>query len=164
MDSDILFEELSADAEKFLHELEDPDLVRNRKLPPSVTVELRREQVKRLERIIRQLRAKQEEFNQKIEDYVANLRRLAASLERRVHRDLQDTTVRRNSSEKGTLVSCLSCSSEKTFERIAVLFARESDESLHRPTQCYVSDTGRIKKGIFRCTRCGSGSLTIRSR
>ena len=169
----IFFQELSAQASEFLHELADPDLVRARSLPPAVAAKLRTEQVRKLEANIATLREKQEQFNRRMEEYVVNLRRLIASLEVASRRDEgRDPSIDAvgpsdagdaGGACRGTRVCCQHCESERVFEEIRILFARESADSIHRPTECYVDDAGTIKKGVFFCSRCGGETLTIRA-
>lgn len=154
----IIFRELSARATDFLHELDDPAIVRPGALSSDVAQLLRAEQVHRLRANIASLRERQREFNQKIEEYIDNLERLVASLER--------SPPSRGDHERpktATLVTCPSCRGEREFPELHVIFARESDESLTSPTDCYVSDRGRLVKGRFRCETCREEALTIRT-
>jgi hypothetical protein len=157
----IQFQQTRCDSGDLLHELTDPGLLRARTLSTTVANELRRGQIAKLQENIRILRAKQAEFNAKMEQYVANLERLMDSIQRSIARELARSPTSAGS-RAGTHVRCQGCQQERTFPELEVIFARESDESLNLPTQCYVSDQGRIKKGVFSCRRCGSEHLTIR--
>ena len=158
-DDNITFEENGARTADFLHELNDPDLVRPRSVPSAVMAQLRREQVAKLEQNITVLRSKQVEFNSKMEEYIDNLRRLIHGLEK-TPSEAEDV----EKEDFGTYVRCTKCEADRVFEGLHVLFARESSESFSVPTQCYVSYDGRIKKGMFTCRDCGGDSLTIRAR
>ncbi len=62
-----------------------------------------------------------------------------------------------------TRVTCLRCETERRFDGLKVVFARESEESLTRPTELYVLESGALKKGHFQCLKCGTGSLVIKA-
>lgn len=164
MKSKIRFQELSSTATEFLHELNDPDLVRAPNLAPAVVSLLRREQVEKLQQNIELLRRKQEEFNSRMEEYISNLRRLVESLQKKAAEEGALPPRRPPGYAAGTVVNCSRCGCEERFSGLTVIFARESSDALDRPTQCYVSDEGKIKKGIFRCESCGSDALVIRSQ
>lgn len=154
----IYFREISSQAAEFLHELDDPELLRMPHLAPDVRSQLRRAQVARIEESISLLRARQEEFNQKMEEYVANLRRLMTSLLAGA-RESQSSPVEAG----GTRVRCPRCEREERFANLQILFARECADSFNSPTECYVSEDGEIKKGVFSCRECGGESLLIRA-
>lgn len=154
----IHFQETSSKASDFLHELSDPDLLSFPGMSSEVKHQLREAQISRIEKNISVLRAKQADFNRKMEDYVSNLRRLIGSLHRGVERKSVSTP------SGGTVVRCTQCESEKRFTNLQILFARESVETLNSPTECYVCDDGVLKKGVFQCSECGGESLLIRSR
>jgi hypothetical protein len=156
----ILFRETNSDPGEFIHELNDPDLLRMRSLSPPASVQLRREQVARLERNIELLRAKQVEFNRKMDEYIVNLARLIESLEKGIAADESRCP---GEPHRGTHVRCLRCQAQRTFRRLEIIVARESDDSLTSPTECYVSEMGKLKKGVFYCLSCGSEALVIRS-
>ena len=159
----ILFEESSHEPREFLHELNDPDLLRARSIPRRAAVEIRRQQADKIVRNIEKLRAKQAEFNAKMDDYVGNLERMLEALERRDAEDAAETK-REPADARGTRVTCSACGAEEVFEHLDVLFARQSDDAFDAPTECYVSELGRIKKGVFCCGGCGSAGVTIRPR
>lgn len=152
----IVFLELSSRAADFLHELSDPGVVRPEALAPEIVEELRAEQIARLRENIVSLRQRQDEFNRKIDEYVGNLERLIRSLE------AAPENARNGRGRSATHVTCPRCAAERDFPHLRIIFARESDESFLSPTDCYVSDHGRLVKGRFRCTACGAESLTIR--
>lgn len=157
----IRFEETSVDAVDFLHELSDPGLLRSREMPESAKLELRRHQVARLRGTISVLVAKREEFNRRMDDYIANLSRLVESLELGLAGT--DEPVESDPELARTRVRCLHCEGERYFDELNVVFARESEDSLSEPTELYVLDHGALKKGHFRCTKCGCGSLVIQA-
>ncbi len=159
----IAFEELSTSATDFLHELNDPALLRHRNMPPRARSELRRQQVRRLKENIDILLAKRAEFNRKMEEYIENLRALIRSIEKGDARG-SGTDPERAARGEGTatLVRCLGCESQRLFRNLQVIFARESQESLDLPTEVYVLDGDVLKKGRFRCESCGSSHLVIR--
>ncbi len=178
----ILFQEISDNSADFLHELNDPDLLRARSIPKSVTDQLRQQQARKLETNIATLRQKQIQFNQKMNDYVTGLQRLIGSL--KAASGAADpsasgaadpfaavaagsfgkaATLEDPALVGGVRVHCQGCECERTFDHLRMLFARESDESIHQPTECYVTDCGTIKKGTFFCETCGAEMLTIRS-
>ncbi len=159
----IEFQEVSRNASDFLHELNDPDLLRNRDIPGAVKLELRRHQVSRLRATISVLTAKREEFNRKMDEYLGNLEQLVATLERKADVG-PDDPLPNAAHQTMTRVSCLRCETERRFDGLKVVFARESEESLTRPTELYVLDSGSLKKGHFQCLRCGSESLVIKAR
>ena len=134
-------------------------------MPPGATIELRRQQILKLQESITVLTTKREEFQRKMEDYITSLKELIGGLERSILSEIEKA----GSGGDGALaaasihVRCLRCEAEKVFEEIQIIFARESDESLSLPTQVYVLDAGVLKKGQFRCESCGTESLVIRS-
>ena len=108
MDESIFFQESSSDSAEFLHELSDPNLLRPPSFSPAAAIQLRKEQVRKLQENIRVLRKKQAEFNDKMEDYIANLNRLIESLERSITTDL--SRVPADGAHSGaTHVRCLKC-------------------------------------------------------
>ena len=178
MSKGIFFQETSDAAAEFLHELNDPDLVRAQAIPRDVTLQLRREQIRKLEGNIETLREKQSQFNCKMEEYVTNLRRLIDGLHSSP--DSQEETAGSPAESGGAAVAepegpkseelmgvrvrCQQCEEERTFEHLQILFARESQDSIHQPTECYVTDAGTFKKGVFFCGNCGGEMLTIQAR
>jgi hypothetical protein len=166
----IFFQEISDNSADFLHELSDPELVRARSIPQAVNAQLRKEQIRKLETNIETLREKQVEFNRKMEDYVTNLKRLIDSLRSTSRRDessaatpASEAATNESGPGSGVHVRCLVCENERTFDHLCILFARESDESIHQPTECYVTDSGTMKKGVFFCSTCGGEMLTIQA-
>jgi hypothetical protein len=158
------FQENSLDAADFLHELNDPDLLRNGSIPPQVSVHLRKSQVLKLKENIAVLTAKREEFVRKIEEYVQSLKSLISSMERGLQSDMEKLKAAESTSAThATVVRCLACETQRTFKGIQVIFAKESEESFSQPTQVYVLEGASLKKGQFNCRRCGVGSLVIRS-
>jgi len=160
----IEFQETSASATDFLHELNDPALLRNRVIPPRAALELKRQQILKLRSNITFLAAKREEFNRKMDDYVRNFEALVSRLEA----GLPATGEPEDSGpgagvRPGTNVRCLTCDTEHVFRELQIIFARESDESIASPTEVYVLDGGVLKKGHFRCGSCGPSGLVIRS-
>ena len=157
----IEFQETAVSATDFLHELHDPGLLRSGALPPHVAAELRRQQVQRLRENISLLVAKRDEFNRKMETYIENLRALIRSIEKSISvgLDVKDD----EGGLKATLVRCMSCDTQRTFQELRIIFARESDESLARPTVLYVIEGSALKKGHFRCNSCGAENLVIRT-
>ena len=164
---EILFHETSARATDFLHELNDPSVLRNQLMPPSAAIELRRQQVSKLRNNIAVLTSKREEFNRKMDDYVASLEALIKGLEKSIVQDLEKSSgpAAGGASVPGlsTHVRCTKCETERVFREIQIIFARESDESFSLPTELYVLTGGSIKKGHFRCRACGTESLVIRA-
>ncbi len=159
----IQFQELSTCAAEFLHELNDPSLLRSQQIPPAAQRELKKQQVLKLRLNIAILVAKREEFNRKMEDYTRNLEALIRSLEKSMGPDsLVLETSSRTSGER-TRVRCLSCESEEIFKDLQIIFAKESDESMALPTQVYVLTNGVLKKGQFTCGLCGTERLVIRA-
>lgn len=168
MKSPIRFNELTSSTGEFLHEMNAPDLLRPGRLSQGVVRSLREEQVERLRRNISVLRHKQDEFNRRIDEYVANLEQLILGLERRSSdpappgRESQRPRDGDPELDIGTTVRCLRCGVSHHFDGLTVISARESDESLDSPTQCYVHLDGSLRKGVFRCESCGSEALQIR--
>ena len=162
----IEFQEVSQNASDFLHELNDPDLLRSREIPSAVKLELRTHQISRLRATVSVLTAKREEFNRKMEEYVGNLQRLVATLEAKADDDDGSGAAPPASESTDptfTRVSCLRCETERRFDGLKVVFARESEESLTEPTELYVLESGSLKKGHFQCLKCGTGSLVIKA-
>jgi hypothetical protein len=163
MPETIAFQEFNADPHQWLQEIRDPALVRGKPVSLQVSVELRCEQLRKLRGNIDRLRAKQAEFHRRLEEYIENLQRLAASIEQGLEADrakLGSQPVE----PRSTHVHCVGCQGERIFERFEIVFARESEEAFNRPTECYVFDGSQLKKGVFRCLSCGSDSLTIRAK
>lgn len=158
----IEFQEVSQNAGDFLHELNDPALLRSREIPGAVKLELRRHQIARLRATVSVLTAKREEFNRRMEEYIGNLQRLVASLEARSDEDASGT-VSESTGPTVTRVSCLRCETERCFDGLKVVYARESEESLTKPTELYVLEDGSLKKGHFQCLKCGTESLVIKA-
>lgn len=159
----IQFLETSTSPKDFLHELNDPNLLRAKALPPSARVELRRQQIVKLRENIKVLGSKRAELNRKIGDYIVSLQGLIASLEKTVRAEQDQHSEVAVVTPPGTQVRCLVCETERVFRDLQVIFARESDESLALPTEVYVLADGTIKKGRFACGACGTESLVIRS-
>ena len=159
----IEFQEVSRNASDFLHELNDPDLLRSRDIPTAVKLELRRHQIARLRATISVLAPKREEFNRKMDEYLGNLQRLVTTLQHRTDEG-PDARPPDSTDRMMTRVSCLRCETERRFDGLKVVFARESEESLTRPTELYVLHGGALKKGHFRCLKCGTESLVIKAR
>ena len=163
---EILFQETSSRTTDFLHELNDPGVLRNQLIPPSTAIELRRQQLSKLRQNIEVLTTKREEFNRKMDDYVASLEALIRGIEKSIVHDIQKTGTRAEApgtAGLSTHVRCTKCETERIFREIQIIFARESDESLSLPTELYVLTDGTIKKGHFRCGNCGTESLVIRA-
>lgn len=159
----IRFQETSATATDFLHELNDPALLKAREMPAQAVVALRRKQIHRLRENIVLLTAKREEFNRKLDDYIENLRNLIRAIENGIRDELEMAA--RSAAEgepKATVVRCLSCDAQRVFKDIQVLYAKESDDSLEEPTAVYVLEGTTLKKGHFVCDSCGEGHLVIR--
>jgi len=162
--SSIHFCEMSASAIDFVHELNDPSILRNQQMPPEASIEIRKHQVARLKANIDVLVAKREEFNRKMEDYIQNLNSLIVSIEKRIVNDSDKLeTQAADVVGAATRVRCLGCEDEVEFEGVQVLFAKESEDSFTRPTDVYVLDNGQIRKGHFSCQACGDESLVIRA-
>ena len=159
----IQFLESSSSPKEFLHELNDPNLLRTKALPRSAKIELRRQQIVKLRENIRVLGTKREELNRKMDDYIRNLQGLISSLERTMRSEQSQVAETGSDVPPGTQVRCLACETERVFRDLQVIFARESDESLSLPTEVYVLTAGAIKKGRFACSACGTESLVIRS-
>ena len=160
----IEFQEVSANASDFLHELNDPNLLRNRDVPSAVKMELLEAQISRLRATILVLGAKREEFNRKMEEYIRNLTQLVATLEKSFQIDDRQTAPNPQTTHRAlTKVCCMHCAMERRFEGLKVVFARESEESLSQPTELYVLEHGSLKKGHFRCLKCGTESLVIKA-
>ena len=168
----IEFQEVSQNASDFLHELNDPDLLRSREIPNAVKLELRKHQILRLRATVSVLTAKREEFNRKMKEYVRNIERLVATLEAKEADD--DAPAGRaaagppppaseSTDSPLTRVSCLRCETERRFDGLKVVYARESEESLTHPTELDVLESGSLKKGHFQCLKCGTGSLVIKA-
>ena len=128
------------------------------------SIQLRRQQVARLQENISILAAKRREFNRRMEDYIQNLTSLIRSIEKGISAEterLHGITETRTC--EATRVRCLGCESETIFKGLQVIFARESDESITVPTEVYVLDGNALKKGHFSCMSCGPDSLVIRA-
>ena len=160
----IRFQETSASATDFLHELNDPDLLRNRWVSPKAAIELRKQQVTKLRENIVTLSSKRDEFNRKMEEYIHNLEALIHSIEKTISLDSSRLGDSKSAAAgQATLVRCLTCDTQAVFKELQIIFARESDESLSLPTEVYVLDSGVLKKGHFQCGSCGTESLVIRA-
>jgi hypothetical protein len=159
----IQFQELSTSAAEFLHELNDPSLLRSHAIPAAAAIELRKQQVSKLRENIAVLASKRDEFNRKMADYIQNLESLIRSLEKTIAAEVEKALSGDPASAHGTSVRCLSCETEAIFRDLQIIFARESDESIALPTQVYVLTGGVLKKGQFRCGACGTESLVIRA-
>ena len=159
----IEFQELSTEAGDFLHELNDPNLLKNREIPSRAKREFRKHQLTRLRATIAVLSAKREEFNRRMSEYIENLTRLVENLEKSAQSDenLSAGTAREHLVQ--TRVQCMHCSTERSFDELKVLFAKESEESFSQPTELYVLDHGSLKKGHFFCSSCGTQSLVIKA-
>ena len=159
----IEFQEVSHVATDFLHELNDPALLRGANLPSTVVVELRKHQVLRLKENISLLVGKREEFNRKMESYIENLRALVRSIEKTVCSEIERFAGDEASQNQATLVRCMSCDTQQLFKELQIVFARESEDSLASPTDVYVLQGSVLKKGHFSCHECGATNLVIRS-
>ena len=159
----IQFQELSTSAAEFLHELNDPTLLRSQKIPAAAQRELKKQQVLKLRENIAILLAKREEFIRKMEDYIRNLEALIRNLEKSMDADSFDFDATKHALGQCTRVRCLSCETEEIFKDLQIIFAKESEESMAMPTQVYVLTQGVLKKGHFSCGSCGTESLVIRS-
>jgi hypothetical protein len=166
----IQFEEIQADIGELVQQIGMPGAERNGELPFSLSVELRKLQIKRLEENIGLLRRKQEEFHRRMENYVGSLKKLIDSLQQGLTRDLREQKDKDSEAAsdcatvkiQGTVVRCVGCGAEKKFPEVNVLVALEPDEFLTRPTEVIVQDDGQLKKGFFKCPRCGDCNLTIK--
>lgn len=160
----IEFRESSTTATDFLHELNDPALLRSRVLPPRATRELRKQQLARLRENIGVLTRKRDEFNRKMEHYIENLRALIRSVEKSVKSEGEERPEGGDpAGTPSTLVRCLGCDTQQFFRRLEIVFARESEDAFDNPTEVYVLDAGDLKKGHFTCRACGERNLVIRS-
>jgi hypothetical protein len=159
---DIIFEELETTPTDILNEIAETGMEKQAQIDPEASRELRRRQVARLEDNIVLLRRKQEEFNRKMEEYIQNIRALIGSLERNLAAEARVGPAPVRMTVGSTQVRCLSCGQEKVFEDFRVIAARDSEESLDRPTVLIVEESGKIKKGIFSCPQCGNENLLIR--
>ena len=160
----IQFREIEIDSTNLLREIGTPGLKKNFKLPPQVAQELRRQQIHRLEENITLLRKKQEEFHHKMEDYVSSLRGLIKNLQQGAPtRTVSDKALEAKVSA-GTYVRCVGCGTEHVFSNLDVLFAHEPEDMFTKPIEVIVQQEGKLKKGTFRCPRCGDCNLSIRPR
>ena len=159
----IQFQTVSSKATEFLHELNDPDLLRNQELPPAATLELRKQQVVKLQQNIAMLVSKREEFSRRMAEYIGNLEALIRCLEKGIASDGERASEAKAPAIRGTKVRCLSCETERNFRKLQIIFARESEESIETPTEVYVLEGGSLKKGHFACHCCGTESLVIQS-
>jgi hypothetical protein len=159
----IKFQEVSSTATEFLHELSDPDLLRNRRIPPAAAIELRKQQVLKLQQNIVVLVGKREEFSRRMTEYIHNLEKLVRSLENGISTDGEQAGESQTLASTGTKVRCLNCETERNFRKLQIIFARESAESMATPTEVYVLEGGSLKKGHFACRACGTESLVIQS-
>ena len=159
----IQFEEISTSATDFLHELNDPSLLRAADISPKVAVELRKQHLLKLRENIDVLTAKRTEFNRKIEEYIQNLKALIRNVEKSIATAVEKLSkLEAETHPQATLVRCLCCDTQRIFRDLQILFARESDESLSLPTELYVLQGEIFKKGRFRCGTCGDENLLIR--
>ena len=162
--SSIQFREVSGRAADFLHELNDPEILRNRKIPTVASIELRKEQIARLRDNISVLEAKRDEFNRKMEEYIQNLATLVRGIEKGIAAEAEKAGDDPGATPgHDTRVRCLGCECEAVFRGLQIIFARESNESFTLPTEVYVLEGTRLKKGHFSCTSCGSERLVIRA-
>jgi hypothetical protein len=162
--SDIHFHELSAVASDFLHELNDPSILRNRSIPPRAAVELKKQQILRLKDSIKVLTAKRDEFHRRTTEYIGSLETFLRALEREATVELAKIAEPEKAAvAQATFVRCHACETEMVFSHLQIIFARDSDESLALPTEVYVLEEGILKKGHFRCHACGTESLVIRA-
>ena len=161
--SEIHFHEISALASDFLHELNDPSLLRNRLIPPHAAVELKKQQIVRLQESIRVLTTKRDEFHKRTTEYIGSLEGFLKALEKETRVEMERIEPGAAVSCQGTHVRCHACESERVFAELQIIFARDSDESLALPTEVYVLEEGVLKKGHFRCHACGTESLVIRA-
>jgi hypothetical protein len=159
---DIIFEELETTPADIMNEIAGAGMDRQVPIDRGASRELRRRQVARLEDNIVLLRRKQEEFNRKMEEYIQNIRALIGSLERSLAAEAQAGPEPPRPTAGSTQVRCLSCGQEKVFEDFRVIAARDSEESIDRPTVLIVEESGKIKKGTFSCPQCGNENLLIR--
>jgi hypothetical protein len=162
----IHFQEVQSDASDLMQELGSPDARRNVRVPFPVAVELRRNQIRRLQENISILRRKREEFNRRMEDYIDSLEHLIANLRRGVETQEQHDAVAPHEGDEigGTVVRCVGCGGEKEFPNVNVLIAVEPDNYLAQPTEVIIECSGELKKGYFKCPKCGEFNLTIRPR
>jgi len=160
MKNGIFFQEISADCSAFLHELTDPSLLRASAIPHDVSTQLRQQQIERLEKNVATLRRKQAEFNARMTEYISHLNRLIEGLTSD-ERPAPSSGNGAQDAGDGIHVRCQNCKAEESFPDLQFIFARESDESILQPTECYVSEAGAIKKGVFYCSSCGGEMLTI---
>ncbi len=160
----IAFQETSVTATDFIHELNDPKLLKNGTLPPQALAALKRKQILRLRENIVLLTAKREEFNRKMDDYMENLKSLIRSLEKSLHGELRKGSESpAASTSAATVVRCMGCDGQRVFKDLQIVYARESEDSMAIPTEVYVLDAGSLKKGHFLCESCGEGQMVIRS-
>jgi hypothetical protein len=166
MSQAIVFQVISSKPTDFLHELNSPDILRSQLMPPGATIELRRQQIAKLQESISVLTAKREEFQRKMEDYITSLQELIRGLERSILSEIEKSGAAEGSSlpDAAIHVRCLRCETEKVFAELQIIFAKESTESLSLPTEMYVLEGGSLKKGHFRCECCGTDNLVIQSR
>ena len=154
----IVFEEANLGPEDFLNRLTEPGQIKRKVLPPGSAQAIHRRQLARLQKNIEVLRKKQKEFNQKIEEYVGSLESLILNFNRSM---VHESPPGEGSLPGGTRVRCINCGREKVFEKMLVLLARDSTESITQPTALIVDDGGEIKKGTFRCPTCGNYQFQI---
>ena len=163
-DPSILFEEIKIDTALLLQEIGTPGLKRNVHLPQDVAKKLRKQQITRLEENIAVLRKKQEEFHQKMEDYIASLGGLINNLRQGLkNKDEKPSDDSSNPRKRGgTYVRCVGCGAEQDFPAVDILFAREPEDMFSKPIEVIVQEDGKLKKGVFRCPRCGNCNLSPR--
>lgn len=163
-ESSIVFLEIDVSTSQLLQEISVPGLKKNFRLPPEIAVELRRQQILRLEENIAMLRRKQEEFHRKMEDYVESLRGLIRNLQSGVDHESPKAARSGDRPMGGALVRCVGCGCERSFPDVDILFAREPEDLFTGPIEVIVQQDGRLKKGVFRCPKCGDCNLTIKPR
>ena len=164
--STIRFEEIQTDLAELVQQISTPGGERNGKLPFSLSVELRKMQMKRLEDNVRVLRKKQQEFNHRMESYIGGLEKLIATVEQGLARDQsehqEEEEQASSETSTGTLVRCVGCGSEGEFPHVNVLVALEPGEFLSSPTQVIIEEGGKLKKGVFKCPGCGECQMMIK--
>ena len=160
----IHFQEMEIPSTELLREIGAPGLKKNFKLPPQVAQELRRQQIHRLEENITLLRKKQEEFHHKMEDYIGSLRSLIKNLQQGTPALSVPDADSEAKENPGTYVRCVGCGTEHVFTNLDVLFADEPEDMFTKPIEVIVQQEGKLKKGTFRCPRCGDCNLSIRPR
>ena len=160
--SEIFFEEATnVDTAELLDQLTDPEAYRRKAIPLPCAHVLKRQQIDKLQANIQVLRRKQEEFTRRMDDYIQNIHGLIRALEGSM-REEANSAAFRESVTGGTQVRCVGCGSEKKFDSVLILSARDSADAIHHPTEVVVDDNGTLRKGTFRCPSCGNQQLLIR--